>query len=718
MKCKILHESQGRMRIHTVQPRMTVEQADILEYYLKARAGVLDVKVNDRTGDAIITYEGTREGIVEALSRFSYQENAGLVPEHTGRALNREYEDKLVLTVVNRVVNILFFPQPLKRVLTGIKAIPYLLKGIGTLLRGKIEVALLDAVAISASILTGDYDTASSVMFLLGIGEILEEWTHKKSVDDLARTMSLDVDKVWTVVQGEEVLLPINEVQIGAEIIIRTGNMIPLDGKLCSGEAMVNQASMTGEAVPVRKVAGSYAYAGTVVEEGECHIIVEKAAGSGRYDRIVKMIEESEKLKSSTEDRASHLADKLVPYSLGGAVLAYLLTRNVTKALAFLMVDFSCALKLSMPVAVLSAMREAGKYHISVKGGKFMEAISEANTIVFDKTGTLTYAKPKVEQIITFMGEDENEMLRMAACLEEHYPHSMANAVVTEAELRDLHHAERHSKVEYVVAHGISSIYEGKRVLIGSYHFVFEDEHCEIPKGEEEKFHSIPEEYSSLYLAVNGKLAAAILISDPLRAEAKDVIGRLKSLGIDKVVMMTGDNKHTAKAVAKKVGVDEFYAEVLPEDKATFIQEEHKKGRKVIMVGDGINDSPALSEADTGIAISAGAAIAREVADVTVSEGNLYELVILKEISNRLMHRINDNYRFIIGFNSALIAMGFFGVITPSGSALFHNLSTIATGLKSMTALLPEEKKEEVEVLGQNAIAINEGYALQNAKSA
>ena len=718
MKCKILHESQGRMRIHAVQPRMTAEQADVLEYYLKALEGVLYAKVNDRTGDAIITYEGTREGIVEALSRFSYQENAGLVPEHTGRALNREYEDKLVLTVVNRVVNVLFFPQPLKRVLTGIKAIPYLLKGIGTLLRGKIEVALLDAVAISASILTGDYDTASSVMFLLGIGEILEEWTHKKSVDDLARTMSLDVDKVWTVVQGEEVLLPINEVQIGAEIIIRTGNMIPLDGKLCSGEAMVNQASMTGEAVPVRKVAGSYAYAGTVVEEGECHIIVEKAAGSGRYDRIVKMIEESEKLKSSTEDRASHLADKLVPYSLGGAVLAYLLTRNVTKALAFLMVDFSCALKLSMPVAVLSAMREAGKYHISVKGGKFMEAISEANTIVFDKTGTLTYAKPKVEQIITFMGEDENEMLRMAACLEEHYPHSMANAVVTEAELRDLHHAERHSKVEYVVAHGISSIYEGKRVLIGSYHFVFEDEHCEIPKGEEEKFNSIPEEYSSLYLAVNGKLAAAILISDPLRAEAKDVIGRLKSLGIDKVVMMTGDNKHTAKAVAKKVGVDEFYAEVLPEDKATFIQEEHKKGRKVIMVGDGINDSPALSEADTGIAISAGAAIAREVADVTVSEGNLYELVILKEISNRLMRRINDNYRFIIGFNSALIAMGFFGVITPSGSALFHNLSTIATGLKSMTALLPEEKKEEVEVLGQNAVAINEGYALQNAKSA
>ena len=718
MKCKILHESQGRMRVRALQPRMTVEQADILEYYLKAQEGVIYAKVNDRTADAIISYEGTREGIVLALSRFSYEENVALVPDHTGRALNREYEDKLVMTVVNRVVNVLFFPVPLKRVLTGIKAIPYVLKGMGSILKGKIEVALLDAVAISASILTGDYDTASSVMFLLGIGEILEEWTHKKSVDDLARTMSLDVDKVWTLVQGEEVLLPVNEVQVGAEIIVRTGNMIPLDGKLSYGEAMVNQASMTGESVPVRKTKGSYAYAGTVVEEGECHIIVEKEAGSGRYDRIVKMIEESEKLKSSTEDKASHLADKLVPYSLGGAALAYLFTRNVTKALAFLMVDFSCALKLSMPVAVLSAMREAGKYHISVKGGKFMEVISEADTIVFDKTGTLTYAKPRVEEVITFMGADEDEMLRMAACLEEHYPHSMANAVVTEAERRDLHHAERHSKVEYVVAHGISSIYEEKRVLIGSYHFIFEDEKCTVPKGEEAKFHAIPEEYSSLYLAVNGQLAAVILVSDPLRAEAKDVIRKLKHLGINKVVMMTGDNKHTAKAVAKKVGVDEFYAEVLPEDKAKFIQEEHKKGRKVIMVGDGINDSPALSEADAGIAISAGAAIAKEVADITVKEGDLYELVILKEISNRLMRRINDNYRFIIGFNSALIGLGFFGVITPSGSALFHNLSTIATGLKSMTALLPKEKKEEVQLLVQNAKEQNESLALEMNKSA
>jgi len=574
-----------------------------------------------------------------------------------------------------------------------------------SLFQRKIEVSLLDAVAISASILTGDYDTASSVMFLLSVGEILEEWTHKKSVDDLARTMSLNVDKVWTLVQGEEVLLPLNEVEVGQEIIVRTGNMIPLDGKVSFGEAMVNQASMTGESIPVRKKIGSSAYAGTVVEEGECRIRVEKLAGSGRYDRIVKMIEESEKLKSATEDKASHLADKLVPYSLGGAALTYLLTRNVTKALAFLMVDFSCALKLSMPVAVLSAMREAGKHKISVKGGKFMEAISEANTIVFDKTGTLTYAKPKVEDIITFNNADENEMLRMAACLEEHYPHSMANAVVAEAEARDLHHAERHSKVEYVVAHGISSIYEGKHVLIGSHHFIFDDEHCTVPKGEEEKLASIPPEHSALYLAVDGELTTVILISDPLRKEAVGVIQDLKALGIDKVVMMTGDNKKTAHAVARMVGVDEFHAEVLPEDKASFIQEEHRLGRKVIMVGDGINDSPALSEADAGIAISAGAAIAKEVADITIQEGDLYELVILKKLSNRLMKRIHSNYNFIIGFNAMLIAFGLAGIMTPSNSALFHNISTIATGLKSMTPLIPEEEieadKEEVLEAGR-----------------
>ena len=700
-----MHESPGRIRVHAMQKRMTMAQADILEYYLKAQEGVIEAKVYDRTGDAIIFYEGKREGMILALSRFSYKGNEGLVPSQTGRALNREYEDKLVLTVVDRVISTLFYPIPLKRVITGVKAIPYLFKGLQTLFQRKIEVSLLDAVAISASILTGDYDTASSVMFLLSVGEILEEWTHKKSVDDLARTMSLNVDKVWTLVQGEEVLLPLNEVEVGQEIIVRTGNMIPLDGKVSFGEAMVNQASMTGESIPVRKKIGSSAYAGTVVEEGECRIRVEKLAGSGRYDRIVKMIEESEKLKSATEDKASHLADKLVPYSLGGAALTYLLTKNVTKALAFLMVDFSCALKLSMPVAVLSAMREAGKHKISVKGGKFMEAISEANTIVFDKTGTLTYAKPKVEDIITFNNADENEMLRMAACLEEHYPHSMANAVVAEAEARDLHHAERHSKVEYVVAHGISSIYEGKHVLIGSHHFIFDDEHCTVPKGEEEKLASIPPEHSALYLAVDGELTTVILISDPLRKEAVGVIQDLKALGIDKVVMMTGDNKKTAHAVARMVGVDEFHAEVLPEDKASFIQEEHRLGRKVIMVGDGINDSPALSEADAGIAISAGAAIAKEVADITIQEGDLYELVILKKLSNRLMKRIHGNYNFIIGFNAMLIALGLAGIMTPSNSALFHNISTIATGLKSMTPLIPEEEieadKEEVLEAGK-----------------
>jgi len=705
MKWNILHESPGRIRVHAMQKRMTMAQADILEYYLKAQEGVIEAKVYDRTGDAVIFYEGKREGMILALSRFSYKGNEGLVPSQTGRALNREYEDKLVLTVVDRVISTLFYPIPLKRVITGVKAIPYLFKGLQTLFQRKIEVSLLDAVAISASILTGDYDTASSVMFLLSVGEILEEWTHKKSVDDLARTMSLNVDKVWTLVQGEEVLLPLNEVEVGQEIIVRTGNMIPLDGKVSFGEAMVNQASMTGESIPVRKKIGSSAYAGTVVEEGECRIRVEKLAGSGRYDRIVKMIEESEKLKSATEDKASHLADKLVPYSLGGAALTYLLTRNVTKALAFLMVDFSCALKLSMPVAVLSAMREAGKHKISVKGGKFMEAISEANTIVFDKTGTLTYAKPKVEDIITFKDSDENEMLRMAACLEEHYPHSMANAVVGEGGEKDFNHAERHSKVEYVVAHGISSIYEGKHVLIGSHHFIFDDEHCTVPKGEEEKLASIPPEHSALYLAVDGELTTVILISDPLRKEAVGVIQDLKALGIDKVVMMTGDNKKTAHAVARMVGVDEFHAEVLPEDKASFIQEEHRLGRKVIMVGDGINDSPALSEADAGIAISAGAAIAKEVADITIQEGDLYELVILKKLSNRLMKRIHGNYNFIIGFNAMLIALGLAGIMTPSNSALFHNISTIATGLKSMTPLIPEEEieadKEEVLEAGK-----------------
>jgi len=711
------------MRVHLAGTRMSLSEADILEYYLRALPFVQDVKIFERTCDAIVKYNREadhRERLIDALCDFSYRDEyaLSLVPEDSGRAMNRYYQEKLFWKVVLHGARMLFLPAPLRAAWTAVKSLRYVVTGVTCLLTRGLEVPVLDATAISASVLRSDFGTASSVMFLLEVGEILEEWTHKKSVGDLARAMSLQVEKVWMKTEGADVLIDVKDVQVGDRIVVRTSNVIPLDGTVVEGEMTVNQASMTGESVPVEKKAGAYVYAGTVVEEGECIISVAKVQGTGHYDKIVKMIEESEKLKSNTEARAYHLADSLVPYSLGGAALTFLLTRNVAKALAFLMVDFSCALKLSMPVAVLSAMREAGKYHISVKGGKFMEVISEADTIVFDKTGTLTYAKPRVEEVITFMGADEDEMLRMAACLEEHYPHSMANAVVTEAERRDLHHAERHSKVEYVVAHGISSIYEEKRVLIGSYHFIFEDEKCTVPKGEEAKFHAIPEEYSSLYLAVNGQLAAVILVSDPLRAEAKDVIRKLKHLGINKVVMMTGDNKHTAKAVAKKVGVDEFYAEVLPEDKAKFIQEEHKKGRKVIMVGDGINDSPALSEADAGIAISAGAAIAKEVADITVKEGDLYELVILKEISNRLMHRINDNYRFIIGFNSALIGLGFFGVITPSGSALFHNLSTIATGLKSMTALLPKEKKEEVQLLVQNAKEQNESLALKMNKSA
>ena len=694
MKCQILHESPGRLRIHVMRPRMSLREADILEYYLRRLQDVREVKVYDRTGDAVILYRGERSGIVRALARFRYEGNESLVPERTGRALNRGYEDRLARAIAERVINVLFYPAPLKIALSLIKSVPFLLRGIGCLLRGKIEVPLLDAVAITSSMFRGDFGTASSVMFLLSIGETLEEWTHKKSVDDLARTMSLNVDKVWVVVNGQELLLPINEVKAGSEIVVRTGNMIPLDGKLSAGEAMVNQASMTGESMPVRKTVGGMVYAGTVVEEGECRILVEQEAGSGRYDRIVRMIEESEKLKSETEDRASHLADKLVPYSLGGAVLTYLLTRNPVKALAFLMVDFSCALKLSMPVAVLSAMREAGKYRISIKGGKFMEAVSDAKTIVFDKTGTLTHASPQVVDIITFGGEDPNEMLRMAACLEEHYPHSMANAVVKEAKKRKLRHEERHSKVEYVVAHGISSIYEGKRVFIGSYHFIFEDEHCLIPEGDEEKFRNLPEHFSHLYLAVEGKLAAVILISDPLREEGPAVIRELRKLGIDKVVMMTGDSRRTAAAVAKLVGVDEYFAEVLPEEKAAFIRREHEAGRKVIMTGDGINDSPALSEADAGVAISAGAAIAKEVADITISEGDLYELVVLRKLSMRLMERIQENYHFIIGFNALLIGLGVASILPPASSALFHNVSTIAIGMKSMTKLLPEEELE------------------------
>lgn len=688
MKCKILHESKGRLRVHLMQTRMTLAQADVLEYYMKTVDGVTDVQVYDRTGDAVIHYLCGRAAIINALSAFSYESSAVFAPEHTGRELNRAYEDKIVFTVLGRAVSRLFIPMPVRIAAAAFKSGGYLWKGIRALLRGKLEVAVLDATAIAVSMLRGDYETASSIMFLLKLGGILEEWTHKKSVDDLARSMALNVEKVWLQADGTEVMVPVTQIRAGDSVVIRTGNMIPLDGKVISGEAMINQASMTGESMPVRKTVGSYVYAGTAIEEGECVVCVDKVSGSGRYDRIVKMIEESEKLKSMTEDKASHLADRLVPYSLGGTVLVYLLTRNVTKALSVLMVDFSCALKLSMPITVLSAMRESGFYHISVKGGRFLEAVSEAATIVFDKTGTLTHAAPQVARLVTFGGRDENEMLRLAACLEEHYPHSMANAVVQEATKRGLHHEERHSKVEYVVAHGISSLVENEKVIIGSYHFVFQDEGCRIPDEGRIRFDSLPDEYSHLYMAIGGELAAVICIDDPLREEASAVITSLRRLGFQKIVMMTGDNDRTAKVVAKAVGVDEYHAEVLPEDKAEFIRSEHEAGRKVIMIGDGVNDSPALSEADAGIAIADGAAIAREIADITISADDLFVLVTLKALSDALMARIRGNYHFIIAFNGVLIALGVAGVLPPATSALLHNASTLGVSLHGMTNLL------------------------------
>lgn len=692
MKCKILHESIGRIRIHVMNGRMTMHKADMLEYYLKTIPSVVDAKVFVRTGDATIRFVASDRALVlDALSAFSYEDAAvaELVPEHTGRALNTQFEDQLVSLVVRRVLNKLFLPMPLRIILTTVRSVHYLRKGAQALLARKITVPVLDATAIGVSMLRGDFNTASSIMWLLSIGEILEEWTHKKSVDDLARTMALNVEKVWRKLDDDqEELVSINEIDVGDCVVARMGNMIPLDGKVVSGDAMVNQASMTGESIPVHKETGSYVYAGTVVEEGSCVIRVDKLSGGGRYDRIVRMIEESEKLKSATEDRASHLADALVPYSLGATILTYALTRNVTKALAILMVDFSCALKLAMPIAVLSAMRESSYYQVSVKGGRFLEAVAQADTLVFDKTGTLTHASPKVAQVVVFGDHDEDEMLRTAACLEEHYPHSMANAVVAEAQERGLLHEERHSHIEYVVAHGISSTLEEQNVVIGSYHFVFQDEGCVIPEGQKELFDSLPEEYSHLYLAISGELAAVICIEDPLRAEAESVINSLHRLGISKVVMMTGDNEKTARAVAAKVGVDEYHAEVLPEDKANFIRAEKEAGRTVIMVGDGVNDSPALSEADVGIAISDGAAIAREIADITVSADDLFALVSLKSISLALMRRIDRNYRWIISLNLCLIALGVAGVMTPTTTALLHNLSTLAISLDSMTNLL------------------------------
>ena len=694
MKCKIIHESRGRLRVHLECARMSLDEADVLEYYMRSVDGVDEVKVYDRTRDAVICYCAERAAVINALAAFSFPaaEAMQLVPEHTTRELNREFEDKLAMAVLRRTASKLFLPVPVTTAIAIVRSLKYIHEGLKALLHGRLSVAVLDATAVSVSVLRGDFSTASSVMFMLSLGEILEEWTHKKSVADLAGAMSINIDKAWLRTGGTETLVPVGDIRPGDEIVIRTGCMIPLDGKVIEGEAMVNQASMTGESMPVAKRPGSYVYAGTVAEEGECVVCVEKASGGGRYDRIVKMIEESEKLKSTAEDKASRLADRLVPYTLGGTVLTYLVTRNVTKTLAVLMVDFSCALKLSMPIAVLSAMRESSGHNVSVKGGRFLEAVAAANTIVFDKTGTLTYATPTVAQVVPFGGREESEMLRLAACLEEHYPHSIANAVVEEAKRRGLSHEEYHSQVQYVVAHGISSMVDGEKAIIGSAHFVFEDEGCRIPEGEEEKFSTLPAEYSRLYLCIAGELAAVICIHDPLRREAKAAVRALHDCGIDKVVMMTGDSRRTAEAVAAEVGVDEVFAEVLPEDKAAYIRSEKAAGRKVIMIGDGVNDSPALSEADAGIAIATGAAIAREIADITISSENLFELVTLRRLSEALMDRIHRNYRFIVGFNCSLIALGVAGILPPATSALLHNLSTLAVSMKSMTNLLPEEE--------------------------
>ena len=684
MKCRILHSSKNRIRVHILQERMTMHEADVLEYYLRSKPFVTDVKVYDRTGDATVFFTD-REAVIRALSEFSYSsKNAALVPERTGRALDREFEDKLFYMLVRRAVFKRLVPAPLGLVISVIRAAGYIRDALRSLSKGRVEVNSLDAAAITVSLVRGEHKTAASVMFMLGLGELLEDWTHKRSVNDLARTMSLGVERVWLKKDGTEVLVPIREIQEGDEIIVRTGSMIPLDGKVISGDAEVNQATLTGEALPVHKKEGSYAYAGTVVEEGSCVIQVDKVTGSGKYDRIVKMIEESEKLKSEVESRAAHLADKLVPYCLGGTLLTYLLTRNATKAMSILMVDFSCALKLAMPISVISAMREGQTCGITVKGGKFLEAVAAADTVIFDKTGTLTRSQPEVARVITFGENDETEALRLAACLEEHYPHSIANAVVKAASDRGLVHEELHSEVEYVVAHGIASSIQGVKVVLGSYHFVFEDEGCTLPEGEEARFESLPEEYSHLFLAVGGELAAVICIEDPLRDEAGNVLAQLKELGIGRLVMMTGDSARTARAVAEAVGVDEFYAEVLPEDKAEFVRREKAAGRKVIMIGDGVNDSPALSEADAGIAISSGAAIAREVADITVSADDLSSLVTLRRLSVELMKRINSNYHTIIGFNFGLMVLGAAGILPPTTSALLHNSSTIAIAVASM----------------------------------
>ena len=693
MKFVIKHEIRGRIRVQILQGRMSIEQADILQYYFNAKPYSISVKVRERLSEIVIHYDGDRETVVRDLQTFSYEKAE--VPEsyiqNSGRALNSEYWEKLMTRVIMRVGNNLFLPAGVRAVITSVKSVKYIWKGICTLAARKIEVPVLDATAIGVSIIRSDFDTAGSVMFLLGIGEILEEWTHKKSVGDLARSMSLNITKVWLVSDGQEVLVPTTTIQKSDLVRIHMGNVIPFDGEVADGEAMVNQASLTGESVPAEKTKGATVYAGTVVEEGEITIRVKETGGSSKFDKIVTMIEESEKLKSSLEGKAEHLADTLVPYSLLGTGLTWLITRNTTKALSILMVDFSCALKLAMPISVLSAIREANMYDITVKGGKYLEAMAEADTIVFDKTGTLTKAQPTVVDVVSFNNMTGDELLRIAACLEEHFPHSMAKAVVDAAKKK---HEELHSKVEYIVAHGISTTLEDKmgdkKAIIGSAHFVFEDEKCTVPEGRQEVFDALAPEYSHLYLAIDGELAAVICIQDPLREEARDVIASLKEAGISKVVMMTGDSERTAKAIAALAGVDEYYSEVLPEDKASFVEKEKAAGRKVIMIGDGINDSPALSAANVGIAISDGAELAREIADVTIGADNLYEVVTLKLISNHLMQRIHWNYRTIVGFNAGLIALGVLGVLPPATSALLHNTSTLLISLKSMQNLLPE----------------------------
>ena len=693
MKFYIKHESRGRIRIHLAQKRMSSVQAETLLYYLQNQNQVSFAKVYDRTGDAVICYEGERAAVIRMIQLFHYEEvelPTGLL-ESSGRALNNEYQEKLISKVIYHFGRKWLLPAPIRAIYTTVVSVKYIWKGIQTLAQGKIEVPVLDATAIGVSILRGDYGTAGSVMFLLGVGELLEEWTHKKSVGDLARSMSLNVGKVWLKKDGQEILVPSEKIVAGDEIVVHMGNLIPFDGEVSNGEGMVNQASLTGESVPVRRTLGSVVYAGTVLEEGELTILVKQTGGSSRYEKITAMIEESEKLKSGLESKAEHLADRLVPYSLGGTALTYLLTRNATKALSILMVDFSCALKLAMPISVLSAIREANQHKITVKGGKFLEAVAEADTIVFDKTGTLTKAQPTVAEVVSFSEtKSPDELLRIAACLEEHFPHSMAKAVVDAAREKYLDHEEMHSKVEYIVAHGISTTINGKKAIIGSYHFVFEDENSIIPEGMEEKFRHLPEEYSHLYLALEGVLAAVICIEDPLRPEAAEIIRQLKKTGLKKIVMMTGDSERTAKAIAKKVGVDEYYAEVLPEDKANFVEKEKVEGRKVIMIGDGINDSPALSAADVGIAISEGAEIAREIADITVAADDLAEILVLRMLSNRLMKRIHKNYRFIVTFNAGLILLGVGGILQPTTSALLHNTSTLYIGLKSMGNLLDE----------------------------